>query len=94
MHSEITTVMNVIKRSYLFQVPCELEPEESKVLLDYTREIARLVTTNTQLNKNIANAHRILTEEMKIVSEIPTICLPDHYLQLRQALDFLEGKDV
>jgi cytochrome c biogenesis factor len=46
------------------------------------------------LEDRIANAHRILTEEMSGVSEIPTRCLSDHYLQLRQALDFLEGKDV
>ena len=94
MHGEINYVVNAIKRSYLYQVPCELGPEESKELLDYVREIERLVTINTQLNENIANAHRILTEEMSEVSEIPTRCLSDHYLQLRQALDFLEGKDV
>jgi len=54
----------------------------------------KLIKENIRLQNQIRNARRVLVEEMKWLVSIPTIELPDHYLQIQQAIDLLEGKDV
>lgn len=58
------------------------------------KRIYQLKKENIRLQNQMKNAHRVLGEEMKWLANIPTIELPDHYLQIQQAIDLLEGKDV
>ena len=58
------------------------------------KRIYQLKKENIRLQNQIKNAHRVLGEEMKWLANIPTIELPDHYLQIQQTIDLLEGKDV
>jgi hypothetical protein len=58
------------------------------------KQIYQLKKENIRLQNQMKNAHRVLVEEMKWLVSIPTIELPDHYLQIQQAIDFLDGKDV
>jgi hypothetical protein len=58
------------------------------------KRIYQLKKENIRLQNQMKNAHRVLGEEMKWLANTPTIELPDHYLQIQQAIDLLEGKDV
>ena len=58
------------------------------------KRIYQLKKENIRLQNQMKNAHRVLGEEMKWLANIPTIELPDHYLQIQQAIDLLDGKDV
>ena len=58
------------------------------------KQIYQLKKENIRLQNQMKNAHRVLGEEMKWLANIPTIELPDHYLQIQQSIDLLEGKDV
>lgn len=44
-----------------------------------------------ELNRRIAKAKDLLNAEMGMWRSVPTGDLPDHFIQLRQVLDVLDG---
>lgn len=44
-----------------------------------------------ELNRRIAKAKDLLNAEMYGWREVEVACLPDHYLQIKQVLDVLDG---
>ena len=65
---------------------------------DYLKQMAQMATEkwNTrpiedELNRRIAKAKDLLNAEMGMWRSVPTGNLPDHFIQLRQVLDVLDG---
>ena len=52
--SEIDKILEALKRSFLYQINCELTEKQSKTLLEHIDDLHFAVNENTELNARIA----------------------------------------
>lgn len=57
----------------------------------YQEKFSKLRVENAELKRRIAKAKDLLNAEMGMWRSVPTGNLPDHFIQLRQVLDVLDG---
>jgi len=69
------------------------EPSLTDELLKSRQSPETLLASIAELEARITEAIAILESEMGEWAAVAPLYLPDHYLQLRQAIDVLEGKE-